>query len=189
MSQTERSNWSEARSSFKEDQRRAIAEAALAVLMHEGVPGLTMASLAKHAGISRQTLYRYFPDLDSVLAASVEGLPDADAEFRETILSQGDPRDQLRLLVDSVIDVSGHGNGGIETFLAALPPEARAGVQAHRGRTVNLISDILMSLKRRRRSTYSGDPHLDAELILGLISAADDRSRARAHQVIDLFLQ
>ena len=188
MQDTERNSWENARSSFKEEQRRSIVGAALALLMEEGAPGLTMAGLADRAGISRQTLYRYFPDLDSVLAASVDGLAEADAQFRESILRDGEPRDQLHRAIDALIDAAAHGSGRLDEFLAALPPEARAAFQAHRRRTMNLLGDILSTARSQRHSTYRGDPTVDAELILGLVSASDQPPRERIHHIVDFIL-
>ena len=188
MPKTERNSWEDARSSFKEEQRRSIVEAALSLLMEEGAPGLTMAGLADRAGISRQTLYRYFPDLDSVLTASVDGLAEADAQFRESILRDGDPRDQLHRAIDGLIDAAAHSGGRMDEFLAALPPEARAAFHAHRQRTSHLFSEILSTLQHQRRSTYRGDPAVDAELIIGLVSASDQPPRERIHHIVDLIL-
>lgn len=189
MPKTERISWEDARSSFKDEQRRSIVGAALGLLMDEGASGLTMASLADRAGISRQTLYRYFPDLDSVLAASVDGIAEADEHFRQALLSEGEPREQLHRAVDALIDASGHGSEQIEAFLAALPPDARSHVQAHRQRTIDLLGEILSTLGSRPDSPYDADPSTDAELIFGLVSVSDDRSRERTHRIIDLILE
>lgn len=188
MHEADRHTWAESRSNFKDDQRRLITRSALAILMEEGTPGLTMASLAASAGISRQTLYRYFPDLDAVLAASVDGLEEADQQFRELVFSEGTAREQLHRAVDALIDVSAHGGGQIDEFIAALPPSARAAITAHRRRTADLVAELLTTLKSERRSKYVGEPSLDAELILGLVTAAHDASRTRTHAVVDLML-
>ena len=86
-----------------------------------------MSTVAERAGISRQTLYRYFPDLGSVLSASVEGLPDADESLRAWVSESPEPREQLRRAVDALVDASSHGHGSSEELLAVLPPEAREG--------------------------------------------------------------
>lgn len=53
----------------REAVRRAILEAVAQQAAERGVGALTMSGIADHAGIGRATLYRYFPDLDSVLVA------------------------------------------------------------------------------------------------------------------------
>ena len=151
--------------------------------MESGSAALTMSALADRAGVSRQTLYRYFPDLDHVLEASVADFPAMDGQFRTAILSEGDPRSQVHRAVDAVIDASAHGGLTADELLAALPPAARDAIRAHQHRTEQLIADILTSLSTE--TTYDGIPTVDAALILGLVSAATEETRERTHIVID----
>ncbi len=183
MSKTDSHTWADIRSSFKDDQRRLIARTALELLMESGSAALTMSALADRAGMSRQTLYRYFPDLDHVLEASVEDFPAMDQQFRAMILTDPDPRTQLHLTVDVLIDATTHGGMTADELLAALPPGARDAVRAHQRRTEQLVADILTSL--RGETTYDGTPTDDAALILGLVSAATDETRERTHDLID----
>lgn len=183
MPKTDSHTWEDARASFKDDERRRIAQAALTLLMESGSAALTMSALADRAGISRQTLYRYFPDLDHVLEASVADFPAMDEQFRSVILSDPNPRTQLHQAVDALIDVTAHGGMTADELLAALPPGARDAVRAHQRRTRQLVADILTSLSSA--TTYDGIPAMDAALILGLVSAATDETRERTHDLID----
>lgn len=185
MTMTKRHSWADVRSSFKRDQRQAIAVAAIELLMEGGSAELTMSTVADRAGISRQTLYRYFPDLASVLGASVEGLESADAELRGWVLEAGSPHEQIHRFVDALVDAGAQHGAGAEELMAALPPQAREALRTHHRRTVQLIAEILSSLHVEGSSSYRGDPQLDAPLILGLISAADETSRQRTHEFID----
>lgn len=185
MQQTNRHTWDEARSAFKQSQRLAIAHAALELLLEGGTAEVTMSMVADRAGISRQTLYRYFPDLNSVLTASVEGIDTADEALRTWVMEGGDASEQLHRFVDAIVDAAAHQSGSAEQLLAALPPDARVAVHAHQDRTVALIRDILRSLSVDPSVDYSGDPEVDAPLLLGLISAATEQSRERTHTFID----
>jgi len=49
--------------------REAILDAAAALVDERGLLAVTMSRLAERAGIGRATLYTYFPDVESVLAA------------------------------------------------------------------------------------------------------------------------
>lgn len=184
MPMTERHTWSDVRSSFREDQRQAIVLAALELLMEGGSADLSMSMVAERSGISRQTLYRYFPDLNSILAASTEGLASADEALRAWVLAADSPHAQLHRFVDGLIDAAKQHHGSIEEFLAALPPEAREGVRAHHTRTVALLAEILTAVGSDPTSAYAGDPGSDSPLLLGLISAADASSRERVHQLM-----
>jgi len=46
-----------------------ILEAAREVFVHDGIPGARMGNVAKAAGCSRATLYRYFPNKEALLHA------------------------------------------------------------------------------------------------------------------------
>jgi AcrR family transcriptional regulator len=56
-----------------EEHRRAVGDAALdafaALIGEYGLASVTMSQLATAAGIGRATLYKYFPDIESVLIA------------------------------------------------------------------------------------------------------------------------
>jgi AcrR family transcriptional regulator len=49
--------------------REAALDAAGALVAEHGLTGVTMSQIAQQSGIGRATLYKYFPDLDSVLLA------------------------------------------------------------------------------------------------------------------------
>lgn len=56
-----------------EEHRRAVNDAALdafaALIAEHGLASVTMSQIASAAGIGRATLYKYFPDIESVLVA------------------------------------------------------------------------------------------------------------------------
>jgi AcrR family transcriptional regulator len=63
--------------------RRAIADAALAVLRGRGVGSFTVEDIAEEAGVSRRTFFNYFPSLEAALASVTEGFLDhALEQFR-----------------------------------------------------------------------------------------------------------
>lgn len=65
-------NWDTMIASYRQDAQRGISSAALRVVARQGVVETTMTDVAKEAGIARKTLYRYFPDVESILVAHVE---------------------------------------------------------------------------------------------------------------------
>lgn len=54
--------------------RDAVLDAAGALVAEQGLTGVTMSGLADRSDVGRATLYRYFPDLDTVLRAWHERL-------------------------------------------------------------------------------------------------------------------
>lgn len=53
------------------DTESALLDAALAEVLAHGIRRTTASDIARRAGISRQTLYRYHPDVQSLLAALI----------------------------------------------------------------------------------------------------------------------
>lgn len=52
--------------------RTALCDAAFSVVRDAGVEGLTAESVADRAGVSRRTLFNYFPSVESVLTTSLD---------------------------------------------------------------------------------------------------------------------
>ena len=56
----------------KERTRQALSEAAVAIVAAEGIDALTADRIAAEAGVSRRTLFNYFPRVEDVLTASID---------------------------------------------------------------------------------------------------------------------
>src|SRR5580658_4802840 len=61
--------WGQTIAAHRDAVRDATLDAAAALVAEHGLTGVTMSQIAKAAGIGRATLYKYFPDIESVLAA------------------------------------------------------------------------------------------------------------------------
>jgi AcrR family transcriptional regulator len=61
--------WTETIETHRREVRDAIVEAAGRLAVSHGLLSVTMSQIAKETGIGRATLYKYFPDVESVLAA------------------------------------------------------------------------------------------------------------------------
>jgi AcrR family transcriptional regulator len=61
--------WSETIAAHRDAVRDATLDATAALVAEHGLTGVTMSQIAKESGIGRATLYKYFPDLESILAA------------------------------------------------------------------------------------------------------------------------
>lgn len=61
--------WTETIAAHRDAVREAALDAAGALVAQHGLTGVTMSQIAQQSGIGRATLYKYFPDLDSVLMA------------------------------------------------------------------------------------------------------------------------
>jgi AcrR family transcriptional regulator len=61
--------WSETIEAHRDAVRDATLDATAALVAEHGLTGVTMSQIARQSGIGRATLYKYFPDIESILAA------------------------------------------------------------------------------------------------------------------------
>jgi AcrR family transcriptional regulator len=89
-----------------EEHRRAVRHATLdttaALVAEHGLASVTMSQIAEETGIGRATLYKYFPDVEAILAAwhdrQVTGHLQQLAEARE---QAGDPSERLAAVLEA----------------------------------------------------------------------------------------
>ncbi len=92
-----------------EQARRAILDAAYALLRRDGLRAISMDSLAREAGVSKATIYRWWPSKESVL---MEGYLHA-VEVRISFPRTDSPFDDLRTQLHRVIDALAGPDGEI----------------------------------------------------------------------------
>jgi AcrR family transcriptional regulator len=61
--------WSQTIEAHRDAVREATINATAALVAEHGLTGVTMSRIAKDTGIGRATLYKYFPDVESILRA------------------------------------------------------------------------------------------------------------------------
>ena len=181
--------WAQARLDHRAQQTHAIAASALRLLLEHGAPALTMAAIASEAGVSRQTLYRYYPDVDAVLVGVAELLAAHDEAFAGAVGAQVDPADQLDLIVRSVAEAGDEHGPSATELRSALPPIAREVLSGHEARIHQLLADVLETGIDAGRFRRDLAPSTDAPLLLGLAAAAGtegvDRALTLVHRLVD----
>lgn len=73
-----------------EAARAHLVEAGLTVIQRDGLRALGISSVAKEAGVSRPTVYRYFTDLDDLVEATLVEAGDRFAERGAAFLARLD---------------------------------------------------------------------------------------------------
>lgn len=61
--------WNETIAAHRDAVRDATLDATAALVAEHGLTGVTMSQIAQQSGIGRATLYKYFPDIESILTA------------------------------------------------------------------------------------------------------------------------
>lgn len=69
--------WNQTVETHRDAVRASVLDAAACLVAAHGVTGVTMSAIAQAAGIGRATLYKYFPDVESIVLAWHERQVDA----------------------------------------------------------------------------------------------------------------
>ena len=143
----------------------SILAAAMLIVSEEGIAGLTMSALAARAGVSRQTLYNYYPDVDSVLAGMVEMGDAGTVELARRVEAEADARAALVLLVAAAVESVQSGHPSLSALTAAMPAELRSTMQGHEERAEDLVAEVLRRGLREGVFRADLDPELDGRII------------------------
>lgn len=165
--------WSGALSDHRTRQAHHIAAAAMALIGRDGVAALSMSALAQAAGVSRQTLYKYFADVDAVLVGLTKMASEVDAQLAGT-MAERDPAAALELFVRTVLEAAAAGHPSPLGLESALPGGARDELRDHTRRTEKVVIETL------GRGVESGafradlDPVVDGRIVYRTVLACHD---------------
>ena len=96
--------WDSAVTNYKSNQQARIINTLAELILEDGLVGLNMAKLARSSGLSRQTLYNYFPDIESVLINYVNKKSMyLDTQIRELLSIIDDPSEKLDAFVGGLV--------------------------------------------------------------------------------------
>lgn len=124
--------------------RDATLDTAAALVARDGLRSVTMSQIAQETGIGRATLYKYFPDVESILSAwherQIGGHLDHLAELRE---HPGTPGDRLAAVLEAFALMQHAVAAAHSTELVALLHGA-GHVQHARSQLADFIQDLLI---------------------------------------------
>ncbi|KUL46989.1 TetR/AcrR family transcriptional regulator [Streptomyces regalis] len=107
--------WNETIEEHRRAVRDAVLESTAALVAEQGLRAVTMSRIAEQSGIGRATLYKYFPDVESIMMAwherQIAGHLDELAELRDR---PGTPGERLAAVLEryALIQQQRHGHGG-----------------------------------------------------------------------------
>lgn len=168
--------------------RQTILDAAAAIVASDGLRAVTMSLIAERAGIGRATLYRYFPDAESVLAAW--HAEHVGAHVRE-LTAQGEQAPASRRL-RTVLETY-----ALHTFRGAAHQAPELVAQLHSGRHVSDAHAQLLTLltgliaadaAAGRVRTDTAPPELASYCLHALSAAATMESAAAVRRLTTVTL-
>lgn len=132
------------RAEVRESQLRRIEAAAAEALLAAGYGGITTTQVARGAGVSTATLYRYFGDLWACLLAAHEAGTERLCERLEATCAaaDGDARARAAAGVEAALDMLDR-EPALAYLLSAEPPSGAADLWATRRRLVGRLAGTL----------------------------------------------
>ena len=172
-----------------EDHRRAVREATITataeLVTERGLSGVTMTGIAEKTGIGRATLYKYFPDVESILLAWHERQITDHLKHLTEVRDQATPAKRLQVVLEAYAFLTRHSH---DTALAT---------QLHRGQHVqhaqrqlhHFVRDLIVEAAEAGfiRSDIDAD-ELTHYCLHALGAAADLRSRTAVHRLVTITL-
>jgi AcrR family transcriptional regulator len=142
-----------------------IAAAALKLISEQGLAGVTMSAVARQARVARQTLYNHYPDVESIVTAVIEqherlGFDQA----RQLLEGHEGATAKLEQLIRHSVTMGAHGHA-LAALEASLSPRAQEVLRTHRGRTEELVIEILEEGVQEGVFRQDLDPEVDAAFI------------------------
>ncbi|MEU1691660.1 TetR/AcrR family transcriptional regulator [Streptomyces hirsutus] len=106
--------WNETIEEHRRAVRDTVLETTAGLVAEQGLRGVTMSRIAERSGIGRATLYKYFPDVESIMAAwherQIAGHLDELADLRDR---SDTPGERLAAVLEryAFIQQQRHGHG------------------------------------------------------------------------------
>ena len=135
--------WNETIDAHRRAVRDAALDATAALVAEHGMLSVTMSRIAEATGIGRATLYKYFPDVEAILAAWHERQVTEHLERLTTVRDQADhPAGRLHAVLEAYALISHQRHGHHGTELAALLHQGQHIAQAHQ-QLHDLLRDLI----------------------------------------------
>jgi AcrR family transcriptional regulator len=135
--------WTQTIQTHRHQVRDAILDTTAALVAEHGLLAVTMSQIAEETGIGRATLYKYFPDIESILLAWHDRQITAHLAYLAEVRDQtADIGQRLQAVLRAYALLSRHARGHQDAGFAALlhrgEQVARAERQVHQ-----LIRDLV----------------------------------------------
>ncbi len=180
--------WDETIEAHRRAVRDATLDATAALVAEHGLLSVTMSRIAEEAGVGRATLYKYFPDVETILAAWHERHTAGHLQHLAQVANHGShPGERLQAVLEAYALICHH-RGSHDAELATV---------LHRGEQVSRVQQQLVDLVRDLLADAAAqgkvrDDVPRAELagycIHALAAASDLPSKAAVHRLVKVTL-
>jgi AcrR family transcriptional regulator len=181
--------WTETIETHRREVRDAILDATAALVAEHGLLAVTMSQIAQETGIGRATLYKYFPDVATILRTwherQITGHLDYLAEVRD---QGGDAGERLEAVLEAYALISRESREHHDTELAAFLHRdervARAQHEVHQ-----MIRDLLTEAAKTGdvRDDVTPD-ELASYCLHALAGASRQHSKAAVRRLVTVTL-
>jgi AcrR family transcriptional regulator len=181
--------WTETIQTHRREVRDAILETTAALVAEHGLLAVTMSQIAEKTGIGRATLYKYFPDIESILLAWHDRQITAHLAYLAEVRDQtADVGARLEAVLEAYAVLSRHARGHQDAGFAALLHRdehvARAERQVHQ-----LIQDLLAAAAKAGKVRDDVPPgELASYCVRALAGAGPPRSDAEVRRLVSVTL-
>ena len=171
--------WNETVEAHRAQVRDAIVNSAAALVLEQGVRAVTMSQIAERAGIGRATLYKYFPDVETILrtwhASRVE---EHLAELLRARAASGTAVARLNAVLRSYAHGTRRAGGHDRDLVSALHPDEQ--LTHARNRLRELLSELITEAARDGELRDDVPPDELAAYCLHALAAAAELPSAAA---------
>lgn len=164
--------WNETIEAHRREVRDAILGSTIALVEKHGLLSVTMSQIAEETGIGRATLYKYFPDVESILDAWHEReIAGHLAHLAEVGNRPGTPGERLAAVLHAYAEIAHGSQGHSDTELAAFLHRDEQVIRAeHHLR--DLIMKLLTDAAQSGEVRDDVSPHELANYCLHALAAA-----------------
>ncbi|MFF3557632.1 TetR/AcrR family transcriptional regulator [Streptomyces tsukubensis] len=172
-----------------EANRERLVAAAREVFAERGL-GAPLDDIARRAGVNIATLYRRFPDRDSLVEAVLADRLDDLAELAEQALRRTDPWDGFQWFVERACAMQAADRGVTEAFTACFP--GSPGMEEPRTRALTALDTLIgraCEQGRLRPGVTSGDVMLFLMANAGVLRATRDAAPGAWKRLVALLVE
>lgn len=181
--------WSETIERHRQEVRDTVIRSAAALVDAQGLGGVTMQQVADQSGIGRATLYKYFPDLESIVLAWHDQQIKQHLEQLVSVRDQTTDLDKrLPAVLHAYAFIVGRFKGHHDSDLSLLLHRGQGALDGRR-RLNEMVEDLLAEAAKAGLIRGDARPReLAAYCIRSLAAARDIGSRAGIARLVDVVL-